>query len=182
MNDPVVIAVSRSPQHTFSKQFQTFITLIAGIGVEGDAHAGKFVKHRYLANKDPRRANLRQVHLLQAELLDELNASGFSVGPGQLGENITTRGIDLLALPTGTKLYIGAKAVVELTALRNPCHQIDDFQSGMLEAVSDSDEEGNVIRRVGVMGVVLTGGEIRPGDSIRIELPPEPHKSLEYVW
>lgn len=182
MNDTVVIAVSCSAQHTFSKQNQSSIRLIAGIGVEGDAHAGKMVKHRYLARKDPTKPNLRQVHLIQAELLDELKAKGFSVGPGQLGENITTRGVDLLALPTGTKLHIGTEAVIELTALRNPCHQIDDFQEGMLEALLDTDEGGNVIRKAGVMGIVLEGGEIRPGDSILIELPPEPHKALEYVW
>ena len=182
MNDTIVIAVSCSAQHTFSKQNQSFIRLIAGIGVEGDAHAGKMVKHRYLARKDPTKPNLRQVHLIQAELLDELNARGFSVGSGELGENITTRGVDLLALPTGTKLHIGTEAVIELTALRNPCHQIDDFQEGMLEAVLDTDEGGNVIRKAGVMGIVLIGGEIRPGDSILIELPPEPHKALEYVW
>ena len=182
MNDTIVIAVSCSAQHTFSKQNQSFIRLIAGIGVEGDAHAGKMVKHRFLARKDPTRSNLRQVHLIQAELLDELNARGFSVGSGELGENITTRGVDLLALPTGTKLHIGTEAVIELTALRNPCHQIDDFQEGMLEALLDTDEGGNVIRKAGVMGIVLEGGEIRPGDSILIELPPEPHKALEYVW
>ena len=182
MNDTVVIAVSCSAQHTFSKQNQSSIRLIAGIGVEGDAHAGKMVKHRYLARKDPTRPNLRQVHLIQAELLDELKAKGFSVGPGQLGENITTRGVDLLALPTGTKLHIGTEAVIELTALRNPCHQIDDFQEGMLEALLDTDEGGNVIRKAGVMGIVLEGGEIHPGNSIQIELPPEPHKALEYVW
>ena len=182
MNDTIVIAVSCSAQHTFSKQYQSSIRLIAGIGVEGDAHAGKMVKHRYLARKDPTKPNLRQVHLIQAELLDELNARGFSVGSGELGENITTRGVDLLALPTGTKLTIGSEAVIELTALRNPCHQIDDFQEGMLEALLDTDEGGNVIRKAGVMGIVLEGGEIRPGNSIQIELPPEPHKALEYVW
>jgi MOSC domain-containing protein YiiM len=174
--------VSRSAQHTFSKPNQPTINLIEGFGVEGDAHAGKRVKHRFLVKKDPLRPNLRQVHLIDAELLDELNADGFSVGPGQLGENITTRGIDLLALPTGAKLQIGAEAEVELTALRNPCHQIDDFQKGMLNAVLDRDEEGNLIRKAGVMGVVLVGGEIRPGDAIMIDLPPEPYEPLEYVW
>lgn len=179
---PIVTAVSCSARHTFSKPNQPSIKLIEGIGVEGDAHAGKRVKHRYLVNKDSTKPNLRQVHLMQAELFDELNANGFSVGPGQLGENITTREVDLLSLPTGTKLHIGAGAVIELTALRNPCFQIDKFQKGMLNAVLDRDKAGNVIRRAGVMGIVLVGGDIRSGDSIRIDLPPEPHHPLEYVW
>ena len=178
----IVTAVSRSNQHTFRKVNQPSINLIAGVGVEGDAHAGEKVKHRYLVSLDATKPNLRQVHLIQAELFDEVKEKGFSVEPGQLGENITTRGIDLLALPTGTKLKIGAKAEVELTALRNPCSQIDNFQKGLLKAVVDKDEEGNVIRKAGVMGIVLVGGEIRPGDAIQIELPPEPHQQLEYVW
>ena len=180
--NPVVVAVSCNAQHTFSKPNQSVIKLIEGVGVEGDAHAGKTVKHRYLVGLDSTKPNLRQVHLMQAELFDELNAKGFSVGPGQLGENITTRGVDLLALPRGTKLTIGAETVIELTALRNPCFQIDHFQKGMLKAVLDKGEDGRVIRKAGVMGIVLTGGEIRPKSSIMIELPSEPHQSLEYVW
>jgi MOSC domain-containing protein YiiM len=145
-------------------------------------HSGKTVKHRHLVNIDPTKPNLRQVHLIQAELFDELNTNGFSVGPGQLGENITTRGVDLLALPTGTKLQIGTEAVIELTALRNPCVQIDNFQKGMLKAVLDQDESGNLIRKAGVMGVVVVGGEVCPGNTIIIDLPPEPHHRLAYVW
>lgn len=179
---PTIAAVSRSAQHTFSKANQPVINLIEGFGVEGDAHAGKRVKHRFLVEKDPMRPNLRQVHLIGAELLDELNASGFAVDPGQLGENITTRGIDLLALPTGAKLQIGVEAEIELTALRNPCHQIENFQEGLLKAVLDRDEEGNLIRKAGVMGIVLVGGEIRPRDTIIIALPSEPYQPLEYVW
>jgi MOSC domain-containing protein YiiM len=180
--NPHVVAVSRSAKHSFSKPNRTVINLVEGFGIEGDAHAGKTVKHRYLVKKDPARPNLRQVHLIAAELLDELNASGFSVAPGQLGENITTRGIDLLALPTAAKLRIGKEAEIELTALRNPCHQIDKFQEGMLKAVLDRDEEGNLVRKAGVMGVVLIGGEIRPGDAITIARPPEPHRQLGYIW
>ncbi len=179
---PRVTAVSRSPQHTFSKPNQPSINLIAGIGVEGDAHAGKFVKHRYLVGLDATKPNIRQVHLMQAELFDEVKEKGFSVEPGQLGENITTRGVDLLALPTGTRLRIGSEAVVELTSLRNPCHQINDFQKGLLKAVLAKDEDNRVIRKAGVMGIVLIGGEIRPNDAILIDLPPEPHHPLEYVW
>jgi MOSC domain-containing protein YiiM len=155
--------------------------LIKGLGVEGDAHAGKMVKHRYLVKLDATKPNLRQVHLIQAELFDTLNANGFSVAPGQLGENITTRGIDLLSLPTGTELQIGSDAIVELTGLRNPCVQIDEFQKGLLKAVLDKDEEGNLIRKAGVMGIVRVGGVICPDDAIVIELPPEPHRRLEYT-
>ena len=179
---PSVEAVNRSEKYTFSKPSQTEIHLIKGFGVEGDAHAGKTVKHRYLMNKDATRPNLRQVHLIDIELLNRLNAEGFSVQPGQLGENITTQGIDLLALPTGTKLHIGTHAVVELTALRNPCHQIDDFQKGLLKLLLDKDEKGNPIRKAGVMSIVLSSGMVRPGDEISIILPPEPHQPLEYVW
>lgn len=182
MTKPTVIAVSCSIEHSFSKPNQPMINLIAGVGVEGDAHAGKKVKHRYLVGLDATKPNLRQVHLMQVELFDELTANGFLVGPGKLGENITTRGVDLLDLPTGTKLRIGTEAVIELTALRNPCVQIDNFQKGMLKAVLDKDEEGNLIRKAGVMGIVLVGGEIRPSDFIVIDLPSEPHHRLEYVW
>lgn len=180
--DATVVAVSLSGQHTFSKQNQPSITLIEGIGVQGDAHAGKKVKHRYLVGLDATKPNIRQVHLIQAELFDEVNANGFSVAPGELGENITTRGVDLLALPTGTKLKIGSDAVVELTALRNPCVQIDRFQKGLLKAVLDKDDENNLVRKAGVMGIVLKGGEIVPSDSIVIELPAQPHHPLAYVW
>lgn len=179
---PSVIAVCRSESYTFSKPTQSEILLIAGHGVEGDVHAGKTVKHRYLMNKDATRPNLRQVHLIANELLNRLNGEGFSVQPGQLGENITTQGVDLLGLPTGTKLQIGENAVVELTALRNPCHQIDDFQKGLLKAVLDKDDEGNLMRKAGVMGIVLSGGTVRPGDEIIITFPPKPHQPLEYVW
>lgn len=180
--EPVFIAVSSSAQHTFSKPNQPLITLIEGFGVAGDTHARKRVQHRYLVKLDATKPNLRQVHLIQAELFDELNANEFSVSPGELGENITARGIDLLALPKGTKLQIGAKAVIELTALRNPCIQIDKFQKDMLKAVLDKDEDGHVIRKAGVIGIVLVGGEIHSYDPIVINLPPEPHHWLEYMW
>ena len=180
--DPIVIAVSCSETHSFSKPNQTVIKLIEGIGVEGDAHSGRTVKHRFLVKKDATRPNIRQVHLIHNELLDELNAKGFSVNPGQLGENITTRGIDLLSLPSGTIMNIGFEVVIELTALRNPCKQIDEFQEGMLKAVLYKDENGVLVRKTGVMGIVKSGGEICPGDAIVIDLPPEPQQQLEYVW
>jgi MOSC domain-containing protein YiiM len=176
-----VSAVSRSGQHTFSKPGQGSIRLLAGLGVEGDAHLGQTVKHRSRVARDPGQPNLRQVHLIHAELHDELRAGGFSVEPGQMGENVTTRGLDLLGLPTGARLRLGDQAVVELTGLRNPCAQLDGLQAGLMAATLDRDAEGNLIRKAGVMGVVLTGGEVRAGDPIEVELPPEPHRRLEPV-
>ena len=180
--EQIVTAVSLSAQHTFVKANRSSINLIAGVGVEGDAHAGETVKHRYLVGKNPDKPNLRQVHLIQAELLDELNSNGFSVDPGQLGENITTRGVDLPSLPSQTKLCIGDGAIVELTALRNPCVQIDEFQKGLLKQTIHRDDKGNPSLKGGVMGVVLVGGTILPGDSIVVNLPAKPFNSLEYVW
>ncbi len=177
----IVTAVSRSEKHSFSKVNQDRIQLFAGLGVEGDAHLGKTVKHRSRVAADPTQPNLRQVHLIHAELHDELRASGFDVSAGQMGENITTRGIHLLELPRGTKLYIGETAVVEVTGLRNPCVQLDHFQKGLLAAVLDRDEKGNLIRKAGIMGIVAIGGEICPRDVIRVELPPEPHYPLDRV-
>jgi MOSC domain-containing protein YiiM len=177
----IVIAVSRSAQHTFSKTSQEKIFLQAGLGVAGDAHLGETVKHRSRVAADPSQPNLRQVHLIHAELHDELQSAGFVIAPGQMGENITTRGIDLLSLPTGTRLYLGDTAVVELTGLRNPCTQLDKLQSGLMSAVLGRDTDGKLIRKAGVMEIVIESGEIRPGESIRIELPPEPHQPLDLV-
>jgi MOSC domain-containing protein YiiM len=176
-----VIALSLSQSHSFSKPNQQSIKLLTGLGVEGDTHLGEKVQHRSRVAKDPNQPNLRQVHLIHAELHDELRANGFDVSPGQMGENITTRGIDLLGLPTGTKLHLGRTAVVEVTGLRNPCHQLDDFQSGLMKAVLDKDEEGNLIRKAGIMGIVLMDGEVRVNDVIRVELPAEPHEPLKPV-
>lgn len=180
--NPIVIAVSRSSEHTFSKPNEKSIYLIKGYGVEGDAHAGGKVKHRFLVGIDPTRPNIRQVHLIHVELLEELNRKGFSVNPGELGENITTRGVDLLGLPTGTRLHIGAEAIIEITALRNPCVQIDWFQKGMLKEVVFKNKDGKLVRRAGVMGIVLEGGFIQPNNEIMVELPSKPHRPLEYIW
>jgi MOSC domain-containing protein YiiM len=177
----VVTAVSCSPTHSFSKPNQDCIRLLAGLGVEGDAHLGTKVKHRSRVKKDPSQPNLRQVHLIHAELHDELNASGFDVSAGDLGENVTTRGIDLLSLPAGARLLIGAAAVIEVTGLRNPCVQIDRFRKGLMKAVLGKDDHGNLVRKSGIMGVVLEGGEVKPGDAIRVELPPVPHQPLAVV-
>ncbi|WP_104989606.1 MOSC domain-containing protein [Deinococcus sp. NW-56] len=178
---PRVEAVSLSPVHGFSKEPQPEVRLLAGLGVEGDAHAGRTVQHRSRVAQDPDQPNLRQVHLIHAELLEELAGQGFTVRPGDLGENVLTRGLDLLGLPTGTRLHLGGEAVVEVTGLRNPCGQIDAFQPGLLAAVLGRDEHGGLVRKAGVMGVVLTGGVVRPGDPVRAELPPEPHRPLERV-
>jgi MOSC domain-containing protein YiiM len=177
----VVTAVSQSRSHSFSKPNALSIRLVAGLGIEGDAHAGVTVKHRSRVRRDPSQPNLRQVHLVHAELFDELRDKGFKVVPGDIGENVTTRGIDLLALPTGTKLRLGDTATVEITGLRNPCVQLDTFQKGLMAATLDEDADGNLIRKAGVMGVVLAGGEIRPGDAIAVELPANPHRPLQPV-
>ena len=178
---PEVIAVCLSPVHGFSKQPAESIRLIAGVGVDGDAHAGETVKHRSRVAVDPTQPNLRQVHLIHAELHDELREAGFDIRPGEMGENVTTRGVPLLTLPVGTRLRIGAEAVVEVTGLRNPCVQLDTFRLGLRAAVLDRDESGRVVRKSGVMGVVRTGGLIRPGDRIEVELPPPPHRRLDRV-
>jgi MOSC domain-containing protein YiiM len=149
--------------------------------VEGDAHAGTTVKHRSRVRADPTQPNLRQVHLIHGELHDELHELGFEVDPGQLGENITTRGLDLLDLPRGTRLHLGDDAVVEVTGLRNPCAQINTFRPGMLKAVTPRDADGNVMRRAGVMSIVVTGGAVRAGDRSRVTRPPQPWQALERV-
>ena len=177
----VVTAVSCSPTHSFSKPNQDCIRLLTGLGVEGDAHLGTTVKHRSRVKKDPSQPNLRQVHLIHAELHDELKAFGFDVSAGEMGENVTTRGIDLLSLPAGARLLIGEAAVIEVTGLRNPCVQIDRFRKGLMKAVLGKDDHGNLVRKSGIMGVVLEGGEVKPGDAIRVELPPVPHKPLAVV-
>jgi MOSC domain-containing protein YiiM len=161
-----------------SKPTQQSIRLLAGLGVEGDAHLGQTVKHRSRVRRDPSQPNLRQVHLLHAELFDELRAAGFELTPGLVGENVTTSGIDLLGLPTGTRLQLGNQALVEITGLRNPCVQLNDVQPGLMAATLGRDGEGNLVRKAGVMAIVLTGGEIFSGDPIRITLPPEPHQPL----
>jgi len=176
-----VAAVSFRSGHHFSKTPSLGIRLLTGLGVAGDGHMGATVKHRHRVRRDPTQPNLRQVHLIHAELFCELRAKGFVVRPGELGENVTTSGIDLLALPTGTRLHLGATAVVEVTGLRNPCIQIDDFQKGLMAATLDKDADGHLIRKAGIMSVVLTDGDVRPGDAIRVELPEGPHRPLAPV-
>jgi MOSC domain-containing protein YiiM len=177
----IVTAVSFGPRHDFSKPNVLSIRLLEGLGVEGDAHAGVTVKHRSRVRRDPSQPNLRQVHLVHAELFDELRDKGFSVAAGDIGENVTTRGIDLLALPAGTRLRLGDTATVEITGLRNPCVQLDTFQKGLMAATLDKDVNGNLIRKAGIMSVVRVGGEIRPGDPIAVELPAGDHQPLQPV-
>jgi MOSC domain-containing protein YiiM len=177
----VVTAVSRSATHTLTKPAQACIRLLVGLGVEDDAHQGTTVKHRSRVARDPSQPNLRQVHLIHAELHDELAVAGFSLVAGQMGENITTRGVDLLGLPVGTRLRLGGSAVVAVTGLRNPCAQLDQIQPGLMAATLDRDDEGRLIRKAGVMSIVLAGGEVRPGDPIRVELPEKPYSRLAPV-
>ena len=178
--DGTVIAVARDGTHCFSKQLVAEIEVLTGLGVVGDAHQGVTVQHRSRVAADPSQLNLRQIHLIQSELFDELAAKGFTVAPGDLGENIATQGIDLLALPRATRLRIGA-VMLEVTSLRNPCRQIEAFQPGLLAAVLDRGPEGELIRKAGIMAVVVAGGIVRRGDSINVELPSEPHLPLERV-
>ena len=168
---PVVVSLNLDPDHSFSKVPVDEITLIENWGVDGDAHAGTTVQHRSRVARDPSQPNLRQVHLIHAELFDEVAERGYAVGPGELGENITTSGIDLLRLPTGTTLHLGASAAVILTGLRNPCFQINGLGPDLLKEMISRDPAGNTIRRAGVMAVVARGGVVHVADPIVVELP-----------
>lgn len=175
-----VVAVSSSAHHTLTKPNRASIRLLTGLGVEGDAHLGTTVKHRSRVARDPSQPNLRQVHLIHAELHDELRARGYEVGPGQMGENITTRGLPLLGLPVGTHVYIG-DAIIELTGLRNPCLQLERIGTGLMEAVLDRDADGALVRKAGVMGIVVRGGDVWAGQPIAVRLPAGEHRALQPV-
>jgi MOSC domain-containing protein YiiM len=179
--DGFVAAVSRSPEHTLTKRNEDGIRLVAGLGVEGDAHQGRTVKHRSRVARDPSQPNMRQLHLIHAELFDALRSAGFDVMPGQMGENVTTRGIPLLALPQGARLHLGDSAVAEVTGLRSPCTQLNRIAPGLMAATLERDARGNLVRKAGIMAIVLAGGEVRPGDPIRVELPPAPYRRLEPI-
>ncbi|MFD5077268.1 MOSC domain-containing protein [Streptomyces sp. NPDC058371] len=176
-----ITAVSSNGTYSFTKPNRESVRLLAGLGVEGDVHAGVTVKHRFRMERDPSVINLRQVHLIHEELFDELRDAGFAVAAGELGENVTTRGIDLLGLPTGALLRLGDEAVVEITGLRNPCAQIDGFRKGLLKQVVGRGTGTGVTHKSGVMSVVREGGVVRPGDPIAIELPDGPHQPLRIV-
>jgi MOSC domain-containing protein YiiM len=177
----IVEAVHSSPAHTMRKASQNRIRLLEGLGVDGDAHMGAKVQHRVRVARNPEEPNRRQVHLIHAELHDELRSRGFAVQAGEMGENITTRGVNLLGLPTGTRLHLGNQSVVEITGLRNPCRQLNGLEDGLLDACLDRDDSGGLVRKAGVMGIVLIAGEVCPDDPIVVELPPEPHRPLEPV-
>lgn len=176
-----IAAVHARPEYGFSKITRDHIRLIEGLGVEGDVHAGATVKHRSRMRRDPTVPNLRQVHLIHAELIAELNASGFDVKPGDMGENITTAGLAILDLPRGARLHLGESAIIEITGLRNPCFQLNDFLPGLTEAVLERKADGSLIRKAGIMSVVRAGGIVRPGDTIRVEMPAAPHEALAPV-
>ena len=176
-----IFSVSRDDRHRFSKARVDRIVLLGGLGVEGDAHCGATTRHRYLVEKDPTRANLCQVHLIPVELYDDLVKGGWSIAPGELGENVTTRGIELMSLPTGSILHLGVDARVEITGKRSPCSQINGFQPGLVKAVFGADETGRRASRAGIMGIVLTGGVVRPSDQVRVELPLGPFRPLVAV-
>ncbi len=181
MSGGVVIAVSAKAKHGVNKANRDAVRLIAGEGVEGDAHCGMTVKHRSRWRKDPTQPNIRQVHLMHAELHDELAAKGFAVTPGLMGDNITTRGVDLLGLPKGAIVRLGPEAVVEITGLRNPCYQLDQLQQGLMAACLDRTADGDLVRKAGVMSIVLAGGEVRAGDAVSIELPAGAREALKPV-
>ena len=180
MEQGTIIALSKSDSHTFNKYNCNRIQLLTGLGVAGDAHMGKTVKHRSRVEKDATTPNLRQVHLMHAELFEELSEKGFTVHPGEMGENITTSGIDLLNLPKNTILKIGTSEIV-ITGLRNPCSQLESIQTGLMKALLDKDDQGEIVRKAGIMGIVQEGGEIATGDTIFIQLPEQPHLKLEKV-
>ena len=179
--NPVVVAVSSSSRHGVGKLGRDSITLVEGLGVEGDAHLGEKVQHLSRVRRDPTQPNLRQVHLIHSELHDELRQRGFDVEPAQMGENVTTRGVDLLGLPVGTRLRLGGDALIEITGLRNPCKQLNGIQDGLMAATLNRDADGELVRKAGVMAIVLGGGDVRPDDPIVAELPAEPHRALEPV-
>ena len=176
-----VAMVSAGPEHGVRKPPRDRIRLLPGLGVEGDAHMGATVQHRSRVARNPLEPNLRQVHLIPSELHDELRARGFAVSPGEMGENVTTSGLDLFSLPAGARLQLGASARIELTGLRHPCQQLDQIQPGLMAATIARDSEGRPLSRAGVMAIVLEGGEVRPGDAIRVELPAGEIRPLERV-
>jgi len=176
-----VVAVAAAPAHGFSKPTRGSIRLLPGLGVEGDAHCGETVKHRSRVARDPTQPNLRQVHLIGSELIAELQAAGFAVHPGTMGENVTTAGIDLLSLPVRTRLRLGPEGVVEITGLRNPCLQLDRYEKGLMKAVLGRGPSGELIRKAGIMATVVSGGTVRPGDPVDLLLPALPHVPLAVV-
>jgi MOSC domain-containing protein YiiM len=178
---PFVVGVSKDCQHRFSKLPCESITLLEGLGVEGDAHAGITVQHRSRVAADPTQPNLRQVHLIHSEFFDEAREQGYELAQGDLGENVLTARLDVLALPRDTRLHLGEQAVVRVTGLRNPCQQINNFRSGLLKVAITRDANGELVRKAGIMAVVERGGTVVASDTIGVELPPGPHNLLDRV-
>jgi MOSC domain-containing protein YiiM len=176
-----VAAVCAGAAHGPLKPRRATIELLSGLGVRGDAHAGVTVQHRSRARAHPGQPNRRQVHLLARELHEELAARGFPVAAGQMGENVLTAGVDLLDLPRGTRLHLGDEAVVELTGLRNPCTQLDGVQPGLMAAVLGRTPGGALVRRAGVMAIVVRSGRVAAGDGIEAVRPEGPFVALEPV-
>ena len=131
--------------------------------------------------RDAEQPNLRQVHLVASELFTEVADQGFSVGPGDIGENVTTAGLDLVRLPVGSIVRLGPDALVALTGLRNPCVQIDAFQEGLQGAMLGRDHDGSLLRKSGVMSVVVRGGVVSTGDTIEVRFPPGPAVRMEKI-
>lgn len=181
MNRAMVESVHRSESHDFTKATVEEVVLVAGVGIEGDAHAGATVQHVSRKKKDADRPNLRQVHLVSAELHEELVADGFDLDHGGFGENLVTRGIALGDLPVGTTLALGDDAIIVLTGLRDPCAQIDRHREGLRAAVAFDPGEGPKLFRDGAMAMVVRGGVVRTGDPIGVALPPEPHHPMRKV-
>jgi MOSC domain-containing protein YiiM len=179
--EPTVIAVCSKETHGVRKLQRAAVKLVVNHGVEGDYHAGALVRHRSRVARDPQQPNLRQVHLMHAELFDELSAIGIDVAPGDMGENITTRGLPILDLTPGTRLHLGDSAIVEITGCRNPCAQLNDIDQRLLAQVAQKAADGSIIRKAGIMGIVIVGGVVRPGDAIRVEAPANTSARLEPV-
>jgi len=178
--DGRVVGLARDGRNGFSKSAMDTICLIQGQGVEGDAHSGPFVRHRYLARRQPRLPNLRQVHLIPSELFEALRNAGYDLHPGDLGDNIATAGLDLETLPMGALLDLGSEACIELTGLRTPCVLIDRFRTGLKRQMVCSEPVAPRFR-CGVMSIVRTGGRLAVGDPIRVRLPPKPWTDLPAV-
>jgi MOSC domain-containing protein YiiM len=175
---PQVTSVSLNPLHTFSKRPVPEIRILAHHGVEGDAHAGEKVQHLYRVRKNPNAPNLCQVHLIAEEFLEELRTQNFPIEPGQLGENIIVRSLDLCSLSVGATLRLGSDALIEITGLRDPCNQLNTLRPGLMKACLARSLDGTLIRKAGVMAIALVSGSVRPGDPIHLTLPPHPHRPM----
>ena len=154
-----VVGLSIDDGHHFSKRAVERVTMVAGVGIEGDVHAGPLVQHRSRVRVDPNQPNLRQVHLIDDAVFAVAASAGFEIDHGDLGENVTVSGLDVHGLAVGTMLRLGESAFVAVTGLRNPCGQINGLRPGLLDVLRRADG-GDIVRRAGIMGVVVRGGEV----------------------